>query len=64
MNDPQALLRSAEALEKAGRLAEAEAGYLRVLASWPDLPDTWYNLARLQRRPAASTRRSRPTSRR
>ena len=50
MNDPQALLRSAQALEKAGRLAEAEAAYLRVLASWPNLPDTWYNLARLQRR--------------
>jgi len=50
MSDPQALLRSAEALEKAGRLAEAEAAYLRVLAIRPDLPDTWYNLARLQRR--------------
>ena len=50
MDDLQALLRSAVALEKAGRLAEAEALYLRVLASWPDLPDTWYNLARLQRR--------------
>ena len=50
VTDPQALLRSAEALEKAGRLAEAEGGYLRLLARWPDLPDTWYNLARLQRR--------------
>jgi tetratricopeptide (TPR) repeat protein len=50
MSDPQALLRSAQALEKAGRLAEAEAAYLRVLALRPDLPDTWYNLARLQRR--------------
>jgi len=49
-SDPQALLRSAAALEKAGRLAEAEAAYQRVLASWPDLPDTWYNLALLQRR--------------
>jgi tetratricopeptide (TPR) repeat protein len=48
--DPQALLRGAVALEKAGRLAEAEAAYLRVLARWPDLPDTWYNLALLQRR--------------
>lgn len=43
------MLRSAAALEKAGRFAEAEAAYLRVLASWPDLPNTWYNLARLQR---------------
>ncbi len=50
MTDPQALLRSAELLESAGRLVEAEAVYQRVLASWPDLPNTWYNLARLQRR--------------
>jgi tetratricopeptide (TPR) repeat protein len=49
VSDPQALLRSAVALEKAGRTAEAEAAYVRVLARWPDLPDTWYNLARLQR---------------
>jgi len=49
ITDPQALLRSAVALEKAGRLAEAEAAYVRVLASWPDLANTWYNLARLQR---------------
>src|SRR4029079_5836132 len=49
-SDPQALLHTAAALEKAGRLAEAEAAYQRVLASWPDLPDTWYNLALLQRR--------------
>jgi tetratricopeptide (TPR) repeat protein len=50
MNDPRALLRSAALLESAGRLAEAEAVYQRVLASWPDLPNTWYNLALLQRR--------------
>lgn len=50
MNDPQAQLRSAATLESAGRLAEAEALYQRVLAAWPDLPNTWYNLARLQRR--------------
>ena len=50
VSDPQALLRSAEALEKAGRLAKAEDAYVRVLTRWPDLPDTWYNLARLQRR--------------
>lgn len=48
-SDPQALLRTAAMLENAGRLAEAEAAYLRVLATWPDLPNTWYNLARLQR---------------
>jgi tetratricopeptide (TPR) repeat protein len=50
VSDPQAQLRSAAALEKAGRLAEAEAAYQLVLASRPDLPDTWYNLALLQRR--------------
>src|SRR5688572_25174292 len=50
MNEWQGLLRSAEALEKAGRLAKAEEAYVRVLTRWPDLPDTWYNLARLQRR--------------
>jgi tetratricopeptide (TPR) repeat protein len=49
-SDPRALLHSAAALEKAGRLSEAEAVYQRVLARWPDLPDTWYNLALLQRR--------------
>lgn len=49
-SDPQALLHSAAALEKAGRLAEAEAVYQSVLARWPNLPDTWYNLALLQRR--------------
>jgi tetratricopeptide (TPR) repeat protein len=49
ITDPQALLRSADALAKAGRFAEAEAAYLRVLGTWPDLPDTWYNLARVQR---------------
>jgi tetratricopeptide (TPR) repeat protein len=49
-SDPQALLHNAAALDKAGRLAEAEAVYQRVLARWPDLPDTWYNLALLQRR--------------
>ncbi|HKQ15958.1 MAG TPA: tetratricopeptide repeat protein, partial [Steroidobacteraceae bacterium] len=49
LTDPQALLRSAVALEQAGRFAEAEAAYLRVLGRWPDLPNTWYNLARLQR---------------
>jgi tetratricopeptide (TPR) repeat protein len=43
-------LHNAAALERAGRFAEAEAAYQRVLARWPDLPDTWYNLALLQRR--------------
>lgn len=49
-NDPQALLLHAQRLEKAGRLAQAEAAYMELLARWPDLTNTWYNLALLQRR--------------
>jgi Tfp pilus assembly protein PilF len=37
-------------LERAGRLHEAEAAYQRLLARWPDRPDTWFNLAVLQRK--------------
>lgn len=48
--DPRALLQNAQLLERAGRLAEAEAAYVQVLSRWPDLTDSWYNLARLQRR--------------
>jgi hypothetical protein len=44
------MLREAVLLERAGRLDEAEAAYERLLARWPDLPDSWYNLAVLQRR--------------
>lgn len=48
--DPRVVLENASLLAQAGRLAEAEVAYLSVLSRWPDLPDTWYNLARLQRR--------------
>lgn len=48
--DPGALLREAERLERAGRLVEAEAAYAQLLSRWPDAPNTWYNLAMLQRR--------------
>ena len=48
--DPRALLHNAQLLERAGRLADAEVVYTQLLAQWPDLPDTWYNLALLQRR--------------
>ncbi|HYQ99630.1 MAG TPA: sulfotransferase [Casimicrobiaceae bacterium] len=48
--DPQTLFREAVRLERAGRPAEAEAAYERLLAQWPDHPDSWYNLAVLQRR--------------
>lgn len=43
-------LHAARALEREGRLHDAEAAYRALLARWPDLPDSWYNLARLQTR--------------
>ena len=43
-------VRDALLLECAGRLAEAEAAYEALLARWPDLPDSWYNLGVLQRK--------------
>ena len=47
--EQRALLREANEHEQAGRLAEAAGAYERLLARWPELPDSWYNLARLQR---------------
>jgi tetratricopeptide (TPR) repeat protein len=47
--DAQAAFRQAVGLERAGRAAEAEAAYARLLQSWPNHPDSWYNLAVLQR---------------
>jgi hypothetical protein len=44
------MLREAMRLERARRLPEAEAVYERLLALWPDLPDSWYNLGLLQRK--------------
>jgi tetratricopeptide (TPR) repeat protein len=44
------MLREAVLLERAGRLPEAAAAYDSLLARWPDLPDSWYNLALLQRK--------------
>lgn len=46
----QALGQAALALERAGRHEEAEDAYRRLLVLYPDLPDTWFNLALLQRR--------------
>ena len=46
----QDLLRQAGALRQAGRFAEAETAYRQVLAVAPQLADSWFNLAWLQRR--------------
>ncbi len=48
--EARALIREAMLLERAGRLTEAEKAYAALLARWPDLPDSWYNLAVLQRK--------------
>lgn len=53
MADPaalQALIDAARAHDDAGRLAEAAAAYRQLLALAPALPNSWYNLARLERR--------------
>lgn len=42
-------LARAAALRRAGRTAEAIAAYSALLEREPDLPDSWYNLAWLQR---------------
>lgn len=47
---PQTLLERARTHERAGRHAEAIEAYLRLLRKWPALPDSWFNLALLQRR--------------
>ena len=46
---PEGLLRIAAQHREAGRVAEAIAAYDAALALRPDLPNAWYNLARLQR---------------
>jgi len=48
--DPQTSLREAVRLERAGRIAEAVAAYEHLLRRWPNHPDSWYNLAVLQRK--------------
>ena len=44
------LLREAVALERAGRLSDAATAYERLLARYPNLPDSWFNLAVLRRK--------------
>ncbi|MFZ5670915.1 MAG: tetratricopeptide repeat-containing sulfotransferase family protein [Pseudomonadota bacterium] len=46
----ESLLGRAARLRRAGRTDEALAAYEQLLARWPDLPDSWFNLALLQRR--------------
>ncbi|WP_067732890.1 tetratricopeptide repeat-containing sulfotransferase family protein [Novosphingobium naphthalenivorans] len=43
------LLSRARELMNAGRVIEAIAAYKDLLAAFPDLPDSWFNLAYLQR---------------
>lgn len=45
----EALLRQAQSHRAAGRSAEAADAYAALLALRPDLPDTWFNLALMQR---------------
>ncbi|HRD29342.1 MAG TPA: tetratricopeptide repeat protein, partial [Caulobacter sp.] len=45
----ESLLGQAAQLRRAGRTLEALAAYEQLLADHPDLPDSWYNLALLQR---------------
>jgi len=48
--DADAMLRDAVLLERAGRTAEAISVYERLLTRWPDRPNSWFNLALLQRK--------------
>lgn len=47
---PDAQLREAVQLEKAGRVLDAIAAYERLLTAWPALAESWFNLAVLRRR--------------
>jgi hypothetical protein len=46
----RAMVDEAALLDRQGRAAEAVEAYKRLLRIWPDLPNSWYNLALLQRR--------------
>jgi tetratricopeptide (TPR) repeat protein len=47
--DWKRLLSEASNLRRQGKVADATAAYRRLLAANPELPDSWYNLALLQR---------------
>src|SRR3990167_11140665 len=46
----ESLIGQAAQLRRAGRTVEALAAYEALLAAHPNLPDSWYNLALLQRK--------------
>ena len=48
-DDDDSLLRAAQRYRRAGLLREAIGAYQKLLARRPDSPNSWYNLARLQR---------------
>ncbi|MDE2121936.1 MAG: tetratricopeptide repeat protein, partial [Betaproteobacteria bacterium] len=48
-DDPRTLIRQANLHRQGGRLEAAVETYQRLLRRWPQLPDSWYNLALLQR---------------
>jgi tetratricopeptide (TPR) repeat protein len=48
-NSPDALVRTANQLLMAGSIDEAIPAFERALRAHPDLPESWYNLAYLQR---------------
>jgi tetratricopeptide (TPR) repeat protein len=43
------MLEEAERHQREGRISDAIEAYKRLLASWPGLPQSWYELGRLQR---------------
>ena len=46
---PDAMLREASQLRRQNRVPEAIEAYQRILARWPGLAESWFNLAVLQR---------------
>ena len=46
---PEQLMALASRLRAEGRAAEAAEAYRRLLVVRPDLPDSWYNLALMER---------------
>src|ERR1700689_2706733 len=46
---PEAMMREASQLRRQNRVPEAIEAYQRILARWPALAESWFNLAVLQR---------------